>query len=233
MCIRDRLWDPDKNRITVESTKRIVTVTTQKVESQRIRKGSGSASNSEFNFNNTRAFTFTLNGAFDGTYNNDGQLIGTKSFQVLDQNGTPFTPVNAKSLIVTLDGVLQEPEKAYTVSGDNIVFAQPPLGPGTKAGSAYNGVTFYGRTFYFVDNQYNTKYLKKIRNIFERGGRWLDAANQVERNREFIVAEAVGYGKSKYASLDWSTKLDDYQRDIGYIIAVSYTHLPLPTILLV
>ena len=213
-----QLWDPEKNKITVESTKRIVTVTTQKVESQRIRKGSGSASNSEFNFNNTRAFTFTLNGAFDGTYNNDGQLIGTKSFQVLDQNGTPFTPVNAKSLIVTLDGVLQEPEKAYTVSGDNIVFAQPPLGPGTKAGSAYNGVTFYGRTFYFVDNQYNTKYLKKIRNIFERGGRWLDAANQVERNREFIVAEAVGYGKSKYASLDWSTKLDDYQRDIGYII---------------
>ena len=213
-----QLWDPEKNRITVESTKRIVTVTTQKVENQRIRKGAGSASNSEFNFNNTRAFEFTLNGAFDGTYNNDGQLIGTKSFQVLDQNGTAFTPVNAKSLIVTLDGVLQEPEKAYTVSADNIIFAQPPLGPGTKAGSSFNGVTFYGKSFYFVDNQYNTKYLKKIRNIFERGGRWLDAANQVERNREFIIAEAVGYGKSKYSSLDWSTKLDDYQRDIGYIL---------------
>ena len=220
-----QLWDPDKNKITVESTKRVITQTIQKVENQRIRKGSGSASNSEFNFNATRGFPFTLNGSFDGSYDSDGQLVGTTTFQLLDDNGAVFTPVNAKSLIITLDGVLQEPEKAYTVSGDNITFAQPPLGPGSKLTGDlptdtydYAGVTFYGKAFYFNDNTYNTKYLKKLRNIFARGGRWLDAANQIERNREFIVNESVGYGKSKYSSLDWSTKLDDYQRDIGYIL---------------
>ena len=62
-----QLWDPDKNKITVESTKRVITQTIQKVENQRIRKGSGSASNSEFNFNATRGFPFTLNGSFDGS----------------------------------------------------------------------------------------------------------------------------------------------------------------------
>ena len=225
-----QLWDPDKNKITVESTKRVITQTIQKVENQRIRRGAGSASNSEFNFQATRGFPFTLNGAFDGTYNSDGQLVGTTTFQLLDDNGVAFTPVNAKSLIITLDGVLQEPEKAYTVSGDSITFAQPPLGPGSKLTGDlqtdtydYEGVTFYGKTFYFNDNNYNTKYLKKLRNIFARGGRWLDAANQIERNREFIVNESVGYGKSKYSSLDWSTKLDDYQRDIGYILD-AYIH---------
>ena len=220
-----QLWDPEKNKITVENTTRIITQTIQNVESQRIRKGIGSVATSDFNFNETRAFEFTLNGAFDGTYNSDGQLIGTKTFQVLDENGVAFTPVNANTLIVTLDGILQEPGKAFTVSGDNIVFAQPPLGPGVKAGSAYNGVKFYGKVFEWKSPgaAYNTRYLKKIKNIFQRNGRWLDAANQLARNKEFITSEAVGYGKETYPLLDWATKSDDYIKDIGFIID-SYEH---------
>ena len=150
--------------VAKNGSKRVITQTIQKVENQRIRRGAGSASNSEFNFQATRGFPFTLNGAFDGTYNSDGQLVGTTTFQLLDDNGVAFTPVNAKSLIITLDGVLQEPEKAYTVSGDSITFAQPPLGPGSKLTGDlqtdtydYEGVTFYGKTFYFNDNNYKTK----------------------------------------------------------------------------
>jgi len=220
-----QLWDPDKNKITVENTRRTITQIVQKVENQRIRKGIGSAATSEFNFNESRAFTVTLNGAFDGYYDSNGRLQGTTTFQLLGEGGTPFTPYSAKNLVISLDGVLQEPEVAYTVSGDNITFSQPPLGPNQKLTgnnlnelTPYSGVTFYGRYFSFKDNQYNNSYFKKIRNIFQRNGRWLDSANQIERNRTFIVEESVGYGKEKYPLLDWSTKLDDYQRDIGYIL---------------
>ena len=46
-----QLWDPNKNKITVENTRRTVTQTVQKVENQRIRRGFGTAATSEFNFN--------------------------------------------------------------------------------------------------------------------------------------------------------------------------------------
>ena len=225
-----QLWDPNKNRITVENTTRVVTQTIQKVENQRIRRGVGSAATSEFNFNESRAFTFTLAAPFDGYYDTNGILQGTKTFQVLDDSGLPFSPSSAKNLVITLDGVLQEPEVAYTISGDSITFSQPPLGPNQKLTGAdlsettsYAGVTFYGRYFNFKDNQYNTRYFKKLKNIFQRNGRWIDSANQIERNRDFIIEESVGYGKQFYPALDWSTKLDDYQRDIGYILD-AYEH---------
>ena len=225
-----QLWDPEKNKITVENTKRTVTQVIQKVESQRIRRGGGSAAPSEFNLNEYRAFEFTLLQPFNGYYDSDGRLQGRTVFDLRDNNNQPFTPVNAKSLIITLDGILQEPEVAYTVSANTLIFSKPPLGPNSaKTGiglndvTNYKGVTFYGKCFFFKDSQYNTRYLRKIRNIFQRSGRWLDSANQIERNKTFIIEEAIGYGKSKYPTLDWNTKIDDYQRDIGYILD-AYQH---------
>lgn len=220
-----QLWDPNKNKITVENTRRTITQTIQKIENQRIKRGIGSAATSEFNFNESRAFTVTLADPFDGYYDDQNRLQGTTSFQLLGDTGLPFFPTSSKNLIITLDGVIQEPEVAYTISGDTITFSQPPLGPYQKLTgnnlselTSYSGVTFYGRYFTFKDNQYNNRYFKKLRNIFQRSGRWLDSANQIERNRTFIIEESIGYGRSKYPSLDWSTKQDDYERDIGYII---------------
>ena len=46
--------------------------------------------------------------------------------------GVPFFPASDKGIVVTLDGVLQEPGVAYNISGDQIVFAAPPLGAGDK-----------------------------------------------------------------------------------------------------
>ena len=86
-----------------------------------------------------------------------------------------------KGVVITLDGVIQEPGVAYTISGDQITFSAPPLGPGTKLTgdggetTPYKGVTFYGKVFQFKDAQYNTKYLRKLRNIFQRGGTWIDS----------------------------------------------------------
>ena len=225
-----QLWDPAKNKITVENTTRTVTQIVQKVENQRIRKGVGSAATSEFLFNEMRAFEVSLGAPFDGYYDTDGRLQGTTSFQILNDSGVPFNPYSDRNLVISLDGVLQEPGVAFTVSGDRIIFSQPPLGPyqkqtgeGQSDITYYNGVTFYGKYVAFKDNQYNARYFKKIRNIFQRNGRWLDAANQVERNRQFIVEETIGYAKATYPSLDWSTKQDDYEVNIGSILD-AYEH---------
>ena len=243
-----QLWDPEKNKITVENTSRIVTQTVQTVENQRIRKAFGTAAPSEFLFNEVRTFELALGAPFDGYIDTDGRLQGTTQFQVLVA-GNPFTLSSTYGTIITLDGVIQEPGVAYTISGDQITFAAPPLGDGTKAGSSYKGVTFYGKVFQFKDAQYNTKYLRKLRNIFQRGGVWIDAANQIERNLEFIINETIGYGKATHPTLDWATKQDDYENNIRFILdayqhdlrfggniktidysaTVSYTHLTLPT----
>ena len=217
-----QLWDPAKNKITVENTSRIVTQSVQSVENQRIRKAFGTAAPSEFLFNEVRTFEFELAAPFDGYYDSDGRLQGTTQFQVL-VDGTPFTLSSTYGTVVTLDGVIQEPGVAYTISGDQITFSAPPLGDGVKYGSDYKGVTFYGKVFQFKDAQYNTKYLKKLRNIYQRNGTWIDAANQIERNVDFIVNETVGYGKATYGSLDWATKQDDYERDIRAILD-AYQH---------
>ena len=224
-----QLWDPEKNKITIENTRRTITQTVQKVENQRIRKGVGSAATSEFNFNESQAFTVTLSAPFDGYYDDQGRLQGSTTFQLLT-DGSLFTPASAKNLVITLDGILQEPEVSYTVSGNTITFSKPPLGPNQKLTgnnlselTDYSGVTFYGRYFTFKDTQYNTRYFKKLRNIFQRNGRWLDSSNQIERNRTFIVEESIGYGIFKHPGLDWSTKKDDYERDLGYILD-AYEH---------
>ena len=224
-----QLWDPDKNKITVESTKQVTTQSIQSVQNQRIRKAQGTAATSEFNFNEVRAFEFTLAAPFDGYYDADGRLQGTTSFQILNDLGVPFFPASEKGLIVTLDGVLQEPGVSYNIAGDRIVFSAPPLGPGTKLTgdggevTSYKGVTFYGKVFQFKDAQYNTRYLRKIRNIFQRGGTWIDSANQIERNVGFIVNETIGYAKATYPTLDWSTKQDDYEANIRSILD-AYQH---------
>ena len=209
-----QLWDPDKNKITVENSRRTVTQTVQKIENQRIRKGFGTAATSDFNFNEAEIFEFTLDASFDGYFDNDGRLQGTTTFTT-KKDGVAFNLADnkQKNMIVTLDGVIQEPGVAYSLSSGSIVFSQPPLA----------GVTFYGKVFKFKEEQYNTKYFKKVRNIFQRGGTWIDAANQIERNVQFIVNETVGYGKATHPSLDWATKQDDYEANIRAILD-AYQH---------
>ena len=47
---------------------------------------------------------------------------GTATF-ALQRAGNAYTPANAQSLIVSLNGVTQAPIDAYTLNGSNIVFA--------------------------------------------------------------------------------------------------------------
>ena len=58
-----------------------------------------------------------------------------------------FTPANEESLIVSLDGVLQEPTSAYTVSGNVITFASAPANTvRVVATSMYTNVATYAIT---------------------------------------------------------------------------------------
>ena len=178
-----QLWDPNKNKITVENTRRVVTQTIQKVENQRIKKAVGSAATSEFLFNEIRSFEISLDAPFDGVLDEKSKSVGTKTFQLRDEFNVAFTPYSAKNLIVTLDGVLQEPEVAYTVSGDQITFATAPLGPSSKQTGAsstdlseYTGVKFYAKYIAFKGDGasgYNNRYFRKLKNIFQRDGTWL------------------------------------------------------------
>ena len=128
------------NKITVESTKQVTTQTIQSVQSQRVRKSFGTAATSEFNFNEVEIFEFTLGAVFDGAFDSDGRLQGTTSFDTL-KNGVAFSLADGKqkNMIVTLDGVIQEPGVSYTITNGKIVFSEPPLA----------GVGFYGKVFTF------------------------------------------------------------------------------------
>ena len=175
--------------------------------------------------------------SFDGVDINDTpytganvKTVGTTRFQLRDSFDNPFVPAKVNNIFVTLDGVLQEPGVAYTIDGSDIVFSQAPLGNSTKlTGSrlgdvtSYKGMQFYGRYFAFKDTASNNRYLRKIRNIFQRNGRWLDSANQIERNLDFIVSESIGYGKEIYPTLDWSTKGSSYESDLRSILK-AYEH---------
>ena len=110
------------------------------------------------------------------------------------------------------------PRIAYTVSDSRITFAEPPLGSSVKDGQTAPGVKFYGRLFEFKTDTLNNQYLKKIRNIFQRSGTWIDAANQLNQNRAFIQSETLGYIKSEYPSFTWGTLESKCYRDIGLIV---------------
>ena len=173
-----------------------------------IEKGVGSVSLDAINTSEISASNVFVTPAFDGAFTNKGNLQGTTVFTLIDANGDVVKPYNDQALTIILDGILQEPGVAYTVNGDKITFAQPPL----------TGVSFYGKKFGFKTDVLNAQYLKKIRNIYQRTGMWIDAANQLERNRSYIQTTTLTYIKVVHPSLPWNSLEGTCLRDMGLII---------------
>lgn len=213
-----QVWNPEVNKVTVESTRKNITQNIILMKNLNIEKGVGSVSVDSTNNSEIRAKEVFLTANFDGNFSDKGNLTGTTMFTMVDTNGNSIKPYNNQSLTITLDGIAQEPGESYTIQDDKIIFAQPPLGQSLKDGQLVPGVTFYGRLFEFKTDSLNQKYLKKIRNIFQRSGTWIDAANQLGRNRRFIQSETLGYIKEKYPALTWGTLESKCYRDIGLII---------------
>ena len=192
------------------SSKKVITNSFVKLDSIRTERGLGSVSIDNQSNTETYASEVIITSAFDGS---------TKTFLLQDKNlGTAFTPYNEQELLITIDGVIQEPGVAYTVSGSNITFSEAPLGPRTVDSQIVPAQKFYGRTFKYKNNTLNQEYLKKIRNFFQRNGRWIDSANQIKFNRTFIIEESIGYVKEKYPTITWNRFEDKCSRDIGLFI---------------
>ena len=55
----------------------------------------------------------------------------TTSFAIQDTNGTALSVATPQNLMIAVDGVMQEPGSAYTISGTNIVFGSAPQADAT------------------------------------------------------------------------------------------------------
>ena len=211
--------------IVSENTRRVITQSVQKIEDFRCKEGTGSVSVQEYNFNDLISVDIKLGAAFDGEFNNNGQLVGTRTFTLLNAETNDLVyPYNEQALIVTIDGVIQEPGIAFTVSGSNITFATPPLGQKTVEGQLVPQQKFLGKQFSFRSNTENQNVLKKVKNIYQRGGRWLDSANQIRFNEDFIVLETIGWFENQYSSvisnntLPWNILEPRFTEDIRLIL---------------
>ena len=206
--------------ITVSGTQRKITQSILKYNDLNLRRGYGSVSVDTFNTEETLAYEIVLDKEFDGDFDpSTGQIVGTKTFTMLDKkSGTAVSAFNENQLIISVNDVVQEPGKSYTVSNNQITFAEAPLGPRVAEGQDVPAVSFYGKSIKFKNNTLNQQYLKKLRNIYQRNGRWLDAANQIKYNRSFIASEAIGYAKEKFPNIAWNSLESKCKRDIGYIL---------------
>ena len=279
------LYDDSSNLVTTSIVRERASqsISNVSIVSSYEERGRGSVQIDDFNLSETIARNIDLNENFDGRYRDKaGQLEGTKTFTLIDTDvNLPFAPFSENELVVTLDGILQEPGVSYTVSGTKIIFSEPPRGPfddnivyedGSKiapwysgatinagdfvwhtngivylalttgvlgstgpthtTGSALNGtvnieyssqtkypgVRFYARSLRFKRDSLNQRYLRRFKNIFQRNGRWIDAANQVEKNKVFIQEETIGYLKFTYPSINWNLLEQKCIRDIGLIV---------------
>jgi hypothetical protein len=139
-----------------------------RVDTFRQQRGLGTLNYSERNNVEIEVFDLAVSPEFDGEVQVDGSVTGTRTFTLFKKDiNEPLVPYKAQQLLVTLDGVLQDPDTAYTVSGSTITFAEAPLGPFVDAKTGINvpGVNFYGKSIKFQDNINNDRYMLEANNI--------------------------------------------------------------------
>lgn len=179
-----QLWDEDTNHIRVvsENTRREIISNVIKVSDLSSENGRGGVYAPIYDTGETIAYDFFLQEPFDGTINESGNRVGRTTFTMKLSSVTPLNVSNINNLFVTIDGIFQEPGKAYTISGDQITFADPPLGwrdendntPPASLIAGWETYTdasyapaqkFIGRFVKFKDNTLNSQYFKKIKDI--------------------------------------------------------------------
>ena len=81
-----------------------------------VEKGVGSVALDVLNTSEILGEEVKLNASFNGAFGNKGNREGQKQFTLVDSNNNAIRPFNSQALVVTLDGILQEPGKAYTIN---------------------------------------------------------------------------------------------------------------------
>jgi hypothetical protein len=156
--------------ISIINTVKYLTENILSVANSNIERGIGSVSIDTFDSSETIAKELILSAPFDGDFDpNSGVLYGTQTFTLIDKKaGTAFSPYSENSLIISLDGVLQEPGKSFTVKGNKITFAQPPFGKRIAEGQEVAAQNFYCRAILFKTEELNSQYIRKLRNIADQ-----------------------------------------------------------------
>jgi len=160
-----QLWNEKTNKVTIESTKQQITQSVVQVRDTNLRIGKGSVLANSIDTSETISYQFNLSQNFDGNINQSGNRVGRKTFNMVLSGVGPLNVLNPHNLIITLDGVLQEPGKAFTISGSTITFNQAPLGERISNNQVVAAQKFAGRLVRFKDNTLNNQYFKKIKNI--------------------------------------------------------------------
>ena len=157
-------------QITSLSTKQLITLTQYKLEQLKVEEGRGSISIDTFDATETVTYNVAFSPAFDGTFDpSTGNLIGNTEFTLIDEkNGLALQLTKDEQLICSLDGIFQEPGKAFTISGNKITFAEPPLGARVVEGQDVDPVKFYGRATRFKESALNDRYFRKIKSIADQ-----------------------------------------------------------------
>jgi len=172
-----QLWDPQKNKITVEKSYRTVTnitVSSSFVDKQR---GKGSLFVNTFDDSETQSYEFYLTPEFNGYFDSNGNRAGTKVFtmKVIGSNNNLFIPTQ-ENIVITLDGIIQQPGKAFTISGTQITFNEAPLGYRNSIGQSISSSTyvegvdtpkqkFVGRALRYKNTIVNSTYFRTISDI--------------------------------------------------------------------
>jgi hypothetical protein len=171
------LWNSEKNKVTVENTYKTITQSFVNISDTNVIRGRGSVYSSDFDTGETIALDFTLTPSFDGYFNEQGNVEGTKTFTItLLGTNTSYSVPKEENIILSLDGILQEPGKSFTVSGNQITFNKAPLGYRSVFGdsipfSSYReGVDtppqkIVGKIIRFKDISLNNKYYRKLLDI--------------------------------------------------------------------
>lgn len=153
--------------VEVKVNKKYVTESILNYNNTNVERGIGSACIDQRTNSETIARELILATPFNGEYDSfDGQRIGTKTFTLLEKTTRlPYAPYNNQQLIITLDGVIQEPGVSYNVVGNQIIFDEAPIGQKIIDGQVISGQKFYCRSIKFKNDEFNERYLKKLKPI--------------------------------------------------------------------
>ena len=159
------LWDETTNRVTIENTRRTITQSVVQVQDTNIRRGKGSVFSTGIDTSEMLSYQFELLQNFDGNFDEAGNIVGRKSFNMILPGFGTMNVANVNNLIITLDGIIQEPGKAFTVSGSTLTFSRAPLGQRFANGQVVEAQKFVGRMIRFKNDGLNDRYFKKIATI--------------------------------------------------------------------
>ena len=160
----------EPKNISVVDTKKFVKQTVLLSTGLNVQRGIGSVSVDTFDTGETVAKELVLDRPFNGDYNEDsGVLYGDTIYTLIDpKEGTAYAPYSENGLIITIDGVLQEPGKSFTVQGNKIIFTEPPLGIRIAEGQEVVAQKFYCLSIKFKDDDLNEQYIRKIADISDQ-----------------------------------------------------------------